>query len=325
MNPLANLARAPRVETAAAEFLRDALAGLQARTKRLSPKYFYDERGSELFEEITRLPEYYLTRVELQIMRDLAAEMAERIGPDCRLVEFGSGSSLKSRLLLSELRSAAAYIPVDISEEHLLHSAGRLRQEYRHLSVLPVHADFTHDFRIPPSPGEARSTVVYFPGSTIGNFDPPEVRDLVNRVGRMVGPGGGFLVGVDLRKDVNILEAAYNDSRGITSAFNLNLLARMQRELGARLNPEDFQHLAYYNRVEGRIEMHLVSTEHQSVELGGTFIQFAAGETIHTENSYKYAPDGLIPYAAEAGMVREGVWTDPAGLFSVQFFRRAED
>jgi len=324
MNPLAQLSRAPSTSPARAEFLLDALEGLQAASKRLSPKYFYDERGSSLFEEITRLPEYYLTRVELQIMREFAPEMAQVLEPGCRLVEFGSGSSLKSRVLLSALESPAAYIPVDISAQQLRHSALELGREFPRLAVQPVAADFTQEFELPNLPYPSRRTVVYFPGSTIGNFEPAEVRPLLARIARLVGPEGGLLVGFDLRKDVSVLEAAYNDSRGVTRAFNLNVLVRLQRELEARLNLEDFEHLAYYNRSEGRIEMHLVSMEDQSIDLGGQVIPIGAGETIHTENSYKYEPDGLLPLALATGLVRQQTWVDAGGNFSVQYYGRLD-
>jgi L-histidine Nalpha-methyltransferase len=311
------------VSAVTSQFMQDAIAGLSAHPKRLPPKYFYDERGAGLFEEITKLPEYYLTRSELAIMDRHAREMARAIGPMCRLVEFGSGSSTKVRLLLRHLPAPSAYLPVDICREQLIDSAERLIRDFPDLAVIPVCADFSRPFDLPSTPLPFLSTVVYFPGSTIGNLEPEEVRSLFRRVARMVGPGGGFLVGVDLRKDAAVLEAAYNDAQGVTEAFNLNLITRLQRELGADARPERFSHLAWYNEARGRIEMHLVSRIDQSIRLNGSIVHLQPGETIHTESSYKYEPDGLNAWAAEAGMDRAGFWTDPERHFSVQLFRSA--
>jgi dimethylhistidine N-methyltransferase len=313
----------PAAPAAVSQFMKDAVEGLCGRPKRLPPKYFYDERGAELFEEITRLPEYYLTRSELAIMDRYAPDMARKIGPKCRLIEFGSGSSTKVRILLEHLHSPSGYLPVDICREQLIDSAERLIRDFPDLAVIPVCADFSRPFELPPTPLPFRSTVVYFPGSTIGNLEPEEVQSLFRRVARMVGPGGGFLVGVDLRKDTAVLEAAYNDAQGVTEAFNLNMITRLRRDLGSDVRPERFAHLAYYNEILGRIEMHLVSRVGQSIRLNGSSITLEPGETIHTESSYKYERDGLNAWALQAGMDRVGFWTDPERLFSVQFFRRA--
>jgi L-histidine Nalpha-methyltransferase len=303
-------------------FLEDATEGLRSRPKRIPCKYFYDERGSGLFEEICRQPEYYLTRTELAIMRDHAAEMAEQIGPRSSLIELGSGSSLKTRLLLGHLKAPASYVPVDISGETLRQSAQALRSEFLGLKVVPVHADFTRPLTLPPAALPERRRVVYIPGSTIGNFDSLEAASLLRGIARLAGPDGGLLIGVDLRKDPAVLHAAYNDRRGVTAAFNRNLLYRMRRELGAGIEPEQFAHRAFYNEAEGRIEMHLASRVRQTIRLEGAFFELVPGETIHTENSYKYDLDGFAALAGRAGFVRTALWLDSARLFSVQHFER---
>ncbi len=303
-------------------FAGDVLEGLRSRPKRLQCKYLYDDRGAALFEEITGLPEYYPTRTEIGIMQASADDIARRIGPDCALIELGSGSGRKTRLLLAHLDRPAAYVPVDISGNHLIQSARSLALEFPGLLVAPVHADFTGPFEMPALPLSAFRRVAYFPGSTIGNLDPGERARLLHRIAELVGPGGGFLVGVDLIKDRRILEAAYNDARGVTRAFNLNLLERVRRELQAEVDVEQFEHLAFYNRSAERIEMHLVSLRPQAIRIGGAEIRLAESETIHTENSYKFPPDGLAPAAAEAGFARGGSWTDAQGYFAVQYFTR---
>ena len=260
MNPIRNDVLRPSsdaTEAASAaganpEFIQSVLDGLKSRPRRLSPKYFYDERGSTLFEEITTLPEYYLTRSERAIMEAHADEMADRMGPGCCLIELGSGSSLKTRLLLDRLSRPAAYVPIDICREQLLRSADELCREYPDLRVIPLHEDFSRLSTLPAELGACANRVVYFPGSTIGNLEPEEVRDLFHRVGAMVGSSGGFLLGADLRKDPQVLEAAYNDARGVTGEFNLNLLHRLARDLGARIRTDSFSHLAFYNQVVQR-------------------------------------------------------------------------
>jgi dimethylhistidine N-methyltransferase len=300
-------------------FLADALAGLSATPKTLPCKYFYDRFGSELFDRICELPEYYPTRTELGILRRHAGDMAGRLGSGCLVVEYGSGSSLKTPLLLEQLVEPAGYVPVDVACDHLLDAAGRIAGRFPGLAVRPVCADFTGSFAVPAVLRPVRRRVVYFPGSTVGNFDPVGARALLAGIARLCGPGGGLLIGVDLRKNVAVLEAAYDDAAGVTAAFNRNLLDRLANELGADLDPSAFRHRAFYNATEGRIEMHLESTRAQTIRLAGREFRFAAGETIHTENSYKYDLAGFAALAASAGLRVEDVWMDDRRLFSVQY------
>src|SRR5438067_2196062 len=281
------------------QFLADVLAGLSRSQKRLPAKYFYDAAGSRLFDRITELPEYYPTRTELGILRGHAAAMAARCGPRCLLVELGAGSLTKVRLLLDRLNRPAGYVPVDVSGDHLRSAAAALADDYPDLDVRPVVADFTGPFALPGVPAARR--VVFFPGSTIGNFDPPEADALLRRVAGLVGPGGGLLLGVDLRKPVDVLERAYNDAAGVTAAFNRNLLVRINRELGADFDPAAFRHRAFFNGERSRIEMHLVSAARQRVRVGGAAFDFHVGESIHTENSYKYDVAGFAGRAAASG------------------------
>jgi dimethylhistidine N-methyltransferase len=300
-----------------AEFLTDVLAGLSRPQKELPAKYFYDAAGSRLFDRITQLDEYYLTRSEAAIMRDHAGAMAARCGPRCLLIELGAGSLVKVRLLLDRLDRPAGYVPVDVSGEHLRAAAGELAAAYPGLEVVPVVADFTRPFAVPPVPAARR--VVYFPGSTIGNFDPPDADALLRRIARLVGPGGGLLLGVDLRKDAAMIEAAYNDARGVTAAFNRNLLARINRELGADFDPAAFRHHAFYNRERSRVEMHLASLAEQAVRVGGRVFTFRPGESIHTENSYKYDLAELGRRAAACGLRTDEMWTDADRYFAVLY------
>ncbi|HET6726382.1 MAG TPA: L-histidine N(alpha)-methyltransferase [Gammaproteobacteria bacterium] len=297
----------------------DVLYGLRQPQKWISSMYFYDERGSQLFDEICELPEYYPTRTEIGIMENDADEMGELLGPNVLLVEFGSGSSIKIRLLLEHLHRIAAYVPVEISREHLMNSARELQDAYPEIAILPVCADFTAPFDLPEPPQPARRTVVYFPGSTIGNFEPPDALELLRHMRRIAGNEGALLIGVDLKKDVSILERAYDDSAGVTAAFNKNVLARLNRELGADFDLDHFHHRAVWNESHSRIEMHLVSDQAQSVHIGGDTISFEKDEYIHTESSYKYLPDEFAQIAGEAGFSVEHVWRDSAGLFSVQY------
>lgn len=299
------------------QFRADVLAGLSRAQKRLPSKYFYDAVGSQLFDRITELDEYYPTRTELAIMRAHAGAMAARCGPRCLLIELGAGSLVKVRLLLDRLDRPAGYVPVDVSGEHLRASAAALADDYPALAVRPVVADFTRPFEV-PSAGAARR-VVYFPGSTIGNFDPADADDLLRRVARLVGPGGGLLLGVDLRKDPAVLEPAYDDARGVTAAFNRNLLARINRELGADFDPLAFHHRAFYNRERSRVEMHLTSAAEQRVRVSDRTFAFRAGESIHTENSYKYDLAELARRAAGCGLRADQTWTDEKGYFAVTF------
>jgi dimethylhistidine N-methyltransferase len=305
---------------AAPALYREVLDGLLAPRKRLPCKYFYDEEGSALFDRICDLPEYYLTRTEMGIMRGHAGEIARRIGPGCQLVELGSGSSVKTRLLLDALPDVAAYVPVDISGEHLRRSAARLAAAYPNVEVLPVCADYTREFAIPaPSARPAHARVAYFPGSTVGNFEPAEARAFLQRVAALVGPGGGLLIGFDLKKDPALLHAAYNDAAGVTAAFNLNLLARLNRELGADFDVGQFRHYAFYQPGAGRIEMHLVSERAQLVRVNGDRIPIGRGESIHTECSYKYTPAEFDRLARAAGFEPAGRWTDPREWFCVEY------
>jgi dimethylhistidine N-methyltransferase len=298
-------------------FRADVLAGLSRPRKRLPAKYFYDAAGSRLFDRITELPEYYPTRTEISILRARAAAMAARCGPRCLLVEFGAGSVTKVRLLLDRLDRPAGYVPVDVSGEHLRAAAAALADDYPALEVMPVVADFTTPFTLPDVPASRR--VVYFPGSTIGNFDPPQADALLRHVARLVGTAGGLLLGVDMQKDAAVLERAYNDPAGVTAAFNRNLLVRANRELGADFDITAFRHVAFYNRARSRIEMHLVSVAEQRVRIGPVTFDFRAGETIHTENSYKYDVPELTARAARCGLRLDETWTDAQNYFAVLY------
>jgi dimethylhistidine N-methyltransferase len=301
-------------------FREDVVEGLGKTQKQLSPKYFYDERGSTLFDEITRLDEYYPTRTEAAIMRDHVDEMAEAIGPNAALVEYGSGSSEKTRILLDRLASElAGYIPVDISREHLVNAAQSIADTYPDLVVQPVCADYTSPFSLPDLAEDAERTVIYFPGSTIGNFNRGEATDFLRQMAEMAGPGGGLLIGVDLKKDPTILHAAYNDREGVTAEFNLNLLRRINRELGGDFDVSAFRHEAVWRPSPGRMEMHLVSKRKQEVHIGEHTFSFEDGETIHTENSCKFSLDEFRRMARDAGFDIRSVWTDNNSLFSVQY------
>lgn len=307
----------------AANMREEVVGGLSRRCKQLSPKYFYDKRGSELFEAITGLPEYYPTRTEIGILESHGSEMADLVGRGSLLVELGSGSSHKIRILLQALKPAI-YMPVDISREHLLQSASYLAKNFEGLEVHAVCADYSAPFALPPEvDGKSRSA--FFPGSSIGNFDPGDARGFLARVGSLIGTGGKLLIGVDLIKDASVLNSAYNDAQGITADFNINLLRRINRELGADFDPSLFRHAAHYNNRENRIEMHLVSTVDQQVNLAGRCFSFRKGESIHTESSYKYSIDGFHALAEDAGFEAEQVWTDKNDLFSVHCLRFGED
>ncbi|MCG6940376.1 MAG: L-histidine N(alpha)-methyltransferase [Thiohalocapsa sp.] len=298
-----------------ADMRAEVLSGLALPQKRLSPKFFYDAAGSRLFDAICELPEYYPTRTEIGILRRHGAEMAARLGRDALLIELGSGSSLKIRTLLTALRPAV-YMPVDISGEHLLRSAQDLAAAFPGLIIHAVCADYSAAFVLPVEHHE-HPRAAFFPGSSIGNFEPPAATRFLKRVGEVLGPGGRLLIGVDLVKDIRRLDAAYNDADGVTAAFNLNLLTRINRELGADFDCGAFRHDAFFDVGQSRIEMHLVSTRPQRVQVAGQAFDFAEGETIHTECSYKYRVDGFHALAAEAGFIAEQVWTDADALFSV--------
>jgi len=313
-------ARRPTQQTDA--FAADVIAGLSAKPKYLPPKYFYDLAGSALFERITRLPEYYPTRSELGILEKHAPAIASLFPPGCALLEFGAGASTKARIVLRAAASVEAYVPIDISGDFLQQDAARLRRDFPHLAIHPVVADFTTMVE-PPLETAAKPRAGFFPGSTIGNFEPHEAAGFLRRAGRILGPGAVFIVGVDLTKAPDILYRAYNDAEGVTAKFNLNLLARINRELGANFDLEAFEHHAFYNAERSRIEMHLASTKRQKVRICDTTIDFRAGETIHTENSYKYSIQSFQALAHGSGWSPLNAWTD--GLFSVHALRMAAD
>jgi len=302
------------------QFGRDVIAGLTARPKTLPPKYFYDEAGAQLFEAITATPEYYPTRCEMEILRDRASEIAQFTPQGSALVEFGSGSSRKARLVLAATPGIAAYVPVDISSKMLADEAQTLRRDWPHLRVIPVEADFSEPFTLPPDVA-ALPRVGFFPGSTIGNFEPHEACAFMRHAGRMLGREAVLIIGVDLIKDADILNAAYDDAAGITAKFNLNLLTRINRELGANFDPAAFSHHAFYNAERHRIEMHLASKKRQKVKVAGRVIDFRLGETIHTENSYKYSVESFLALARGSGWSPLATWTDTGGRFSVHVLR----
>ncbi|MBA7696309.1 Histidine N-alpha-methyltransferase [subsurface metagenome] len=300
-------------------FRKEVLSGLRKSPKKLPCKYFYDEQGSRLFERICTLDKYYIPRVETAIMEAYIEEMVELLGQRVLLVEYGSGDCTKTRILLDRLRDLVAYVPIDISREQLLRVTEELVVDYPGLEVLPVCADYTSEFELPVPKQLSTRKVVYFPGSTIGNFDPIPTKNLLEHIAKRYGPNGGLLIGVDLKKDPQVLHHAYNDSQGVTAAFNLNLLERINRELNGDFNLEWFEHYAFYNTREGRVEMHLISLREQTVHLGNVTIPFAKGESIWTESSYKYNLDEFKQIATAAGFKVEHVWTDEQQWFSVQY------
>lgn len=303
----------------AGSFLDDVVAGLSRPRKELPPKYFYDERGSALFEAICEAPEYYLTRAERALMTARAGEMARRLGPRCAVIEYGCGSGRKTRILINAL-DPVVYVPIDIAREQLLATAAAFASDFPRLAVLAVCADYSRPLALPElAEFGARRRIIYFPGSTIGNLSAPEAAAFLANARGLAGPGGGMLVGVDLKKDAARLNAAYNDARGVTAEFNLNLLRRVNRELGAGFDLSAFRHHAFYSAARGRIEMHLVSLKDQRVRIGGNAIRIRAGESIHTENSCKYSVDEFRRLAGGAGFEPAACWTDPERLFSVHY------
>ena len=303
--------RRPELPDAMAE----VVAGLSLPRKAVSPKFFYDETGSQLFDDITRLPEYYLTRTEIGILRDNRDDMARAVGENACLVEYGSGSSAKIRILLDACRPAA-YVPVDISRSHLLHAARAIYDDFDWLAVHPTCADYSQPFALPAVAAEL-PCVAFFPGSSIGNFDPPEVPRFLAGVGEVVGRGGRLIVGVDAKKDEDVLHAAYNDGQGVTEAFNLNLLRHLNALLDADFDLAKFEHRAEYNPARGRIEMYLASTASQRVRVDGAEFALEAGERIHTESSYKYHAEEFLELAGRAGFAKQRMWTDDRGYFMV--------
>src|ERR1700730_6536689 len=306
-------AHLPDEQTSA--FARDAIDDLSQRPKRLSPKYFYDATGSELFEAITRLPEYYPTRTELSILTDCGGEIAAILPKGAALIEFGAGATTKIRLLLQHC-AVAAYVPVDISGDFLKAQADTLRRDFPALSVSPVTADFTAPFAL-PSAIAGLPKVGFFPGSTLGNFEPHEACAFLRSARDILCHGAQMIIGVDLEKDERVLHDAYNDAAGVTARFNLNVMVRIHRELGGNFDTNAFMHRAIYNRDRHRIEMHLISKKAQTVRVLGRSFSFRAGEPIHTESSYKYSLERFTALARGSGWTALESWTDPAGMFSV--------
>ena len=306
-----------RHEAAASDSFADhVINGLGDSPKWLSAKYFYDAAGSDLFEQITQLPEYYPTRTELSILASNARAMSAYIPLAAALVEFGTGSTKKARILLNAAPQIAAYVPVDISTEFLAQEAAAVRRDFPNIAVLPVAADFTRDFDL-PAQIRNRPRVGFFPGSTIGNFEPQDAAEFLRQAGRILGAGATMIVGVDRIKDEAVLNAAYDDAAGVTARFNLNILRRMNRELGGDFDLSAFRHRAFYNVADHRIEMHLESLKAQTVTVAGRAFSFAKGETIHTENSYKYTVDSFRALAADAGSRPVATWTDANDYFAV--------
>jgi dimethylhistidine N-methyltransferase len=311
----AALAKALRFDDQTSAFARDVIESLTLQPKRLSPKYFYDAAGSELFEQITLLPEYYPTRTELGILRDRGAEIAAIVPKDAALVEFGAGSTTKVRLLLDQCKFGA-YVPVDISGDFLNAQAHALSKDFPTLDIYPVTADFTAAFALPAAV-KAMPKVGFFPGSTLGNFEPHEACGFLRSARTILGERAQMIIGVDLEKDERVLYDAYNDAAGVTARFNLNVLVRINQELGGNFDLSSFTHRAIYNRERHRIEMHLISRKAQTVRLLGRSFSFRAGESIHTESSYKYSLDRFTALARDSGWKPTASWTDAGGMFSV--------
>jgi dimethylhistidine N-methyltransferase len=306
-------------------FLSDVIAGLSSKPRTLPCKYFYDERGAALFQKICELPEYYITRTEIDILDRYRAEIAAHLGPEISLIGLGTGSGTKTRILIEALEKPAVYIPVDISEKQLRKSTARFRKIFPDLEIQPVCADYLQPVVLPPTRHQAARNVVYFPGSTIGNFEPDEAAEFLRRIAKVCRHDGALLIGVDLRKDRDVIEAAYNDTAGVTAQFNLNLLVRANRELGADFNLQHWRHRAIYNAEAGRIEIHLVSQIDQAVHIADYTFGFRSGEKIVTEFSYKYAPEGFAALARKAGFEFQKIWTDDARLFGVFYFTCSPD
>jgi uncharacterized SAM-dependent methyltransferase len=332
-------------EPANEEFREQVIAGLSQRPRTLPCKFFYDETGSALFLKICELPEYYITRTEMQILRESGGEIASALGRGIELIGLGTGAGTKTRILLDNLQAPVAYVPVDISREQLTQSTIAFRKRFPALEILPVCADYLQPFDLPPRSRVANRTVVYFPGSTIGNLEPEDATDFLKKIADMVGNGratlrratmarqslalpgnclspvgGGLLMGVDLKKSKAILERAYNDSAGVTAQFNLNLLARVNRELGSDFDLRGWRHRAIYNEKAGRIEMHLISLRSQTVNIADAAFSFAPDEHIITEFSYKYSPSEMIALAGAVGLRFEKIWTDEQELFGLFLF-----
>jgi dimethylhistidine N-methyltransferase len=323
--PAARPASAPVAPTPAAlaraALAREVLAGLTATPKQLPPRLLYDAAGAALFERITALPEYYLTRAEVEILHARAPEIAALAGPGAAVIEYGSGAGRKTRLLLDALDRPAAYVPIDVSGEQLADVSARLGAAYPRLAVRPVQGDYTAPLVLPPLPPGAGRRLAFFPGSTIGNMDPPDAARFLRRVRAAVGPEGALVLGVDRRNDARVLRPAYDDAAGVTAAFNRNLLVRLNRELGADFDVARFRHRARWNAAEGRVEMHLESVGAQIVHVGGERVRFASGETLWTESSYKYDGEALLRLVRDGGFSVARRWTDAADRFWVVYLR----
>ena len=303
------------------DFLNDVIEGLSQNPKTLKPKYFYDNRGAQLFTEICTTPEYYPTRTEIKILNQNAEDIASQIGDNTALIEYGSGALEKIKILLDFLNEPVGLIPVDISEDQLFESAKNLENLYPDLEILPVAADFTKPIPIPEFSHPPKRFVAFFPGSTIGNFEPDLAIQFLEGVTKTIGLDGLLLIGFDLKKDIETLLAAYDDQRGITSSFNKNLLSRINDELGGNFNLDTFEHVARYNENKGRIEMHLKSTTEQSVLINKELFEFLEGETIHTENCYKFTKESFTAMSSKAGLYPVKTWTDDQNLFAVMLLR----
>jgi len=301
-------------------FRDEVLDGLSKSPRQLPYKFFYDQRGAQLFQEICDLPEYYITRTEIEILRLHGADMAKALGPQVELIGLGTGAGTKTRILLEELHNPAVYVSIDISKEQLEKSSARFREMFPTLQVLPVCVDYLEPFELPLPRRLSSRSVIYFPGSTIGNFAPEIASEFLARLVDLAGDGGGLLIGVDLQKDRDVLERAYNDAAGVTAQFNKNLLVRINRELEADFDLNRWQHHAIYSPSEGRIEIYLISDNEQTVHIGAREFQFRAGEEILTEYSYKHTIAGFIELARQAGFHFEQVWTDDARWFGVFYF-----
>ena len=322
-NSITAVQPAPGAPPASSDFLSDVIAGLSSKPRTLPCKYFYDERGAALFQKICDLPEYYITRTEIDILDRHRSEIAAHLGPNIELIGLGTGAGTKTRILIEALEKPAVYVPVDISEKQLRKSTALFHRIFPALEILPVCADYLQPVALPSPRHKATRNVIYFPGSTIGNFEPDEATAFLRRIANVCGQNGGLLIGADLQKDRHTLESAYNDTKGVTAQFNLNLLTRANRELGADFDLGRWRHRAIYNRSEGRIEMYLISEIDQAVHIADCTFRFRSDEKIITEFSYKHTPEGFAALARNAGFEFQKIWTDDARLFGVFYFLAA--
>ena len=316
-------ATTPETEAALHTMLRDVVEGLSRNRKTLPSKYFYDERGSKLFDDICELDEYYVTRTESTLMKQQVGDIASAVGSNALLVEYGSGSSLKTRLLLRNLIAPAGYVPIDISGDYLSQVGHSLKAEFPNIEVMPVVADFTKSFEVPSPTSKESRRVIYFPGSTIGNFPREDAMALLSNMAENAGADGGVLIGVDLDKDRDVLRAAYNDSQGVTAEFNLNILKRINDELGGNFDLRKFKHEAFFNDGRSCIEMHLISTQRQTVNVCKYSFEFEENESVLTEYSHKYTIDAFGEMTNEAGLKVKNVWTDANNMFAVMYLEPA--